>query len=181
MKKIFFAVFIGAIASSVSAAPLYEPFSYDPAVTNLIGQTSPDGITWAQAAPDAGLVNQPTISAGSLSYPGLSPSTGNSIKFGGTGASARYSFKTAVNSGTIYYSFLLKVTDIANMSATGVFWAGFNNSVGSQLTTPSVVQARIVTKSATENGTNGFQIGLDKSSGGAVNFRFATNVFLRIT
>ncbi len=178
MKKNLLCIFLFLAGFSISAAPLYDAFNYAPALTNLIGRTSPDGITWAQAGPDAALTNQPTLVSGSLSYPGLSPSAGNSIQFGGAGGmAARYSFKSAVNSGTLYYSFLLKITDITNLSATGVFWAGLNNSLGSQLTTPSVAQARIVTRAAAENGTNGFQIGIDKASGAAANFQFATNVF----
>lgn len=178
MKKIFFPLVLAAsVEFSAFAATLYEPFNYDLSVTNLIGQTSPDDITWTQAGPDAGLDNQPTIFEGSLSAPGLSPSSGNSIQLGGNGASARYSFADAVNSGTLYYSFLFKITDIGGLSATGVFWAGLNNSVGSQKTTPTVVQARVVTKSVTVDGTNAFQIGLDKSSGQVGQFVFATNVF----
>jgi len=54
-----------------------------------------------------------------------------------------------------------------------VFWAGFNNSAGTQTSTPTSVGTRVVTRSA----TGGYNIGLDKNSGAAGNFVFATNVF----
>jgi len=49
----------------------------------------------------------------------------------------------------------------------------FNNSSGTQTTTPTSVGTRVVTRSA----AGGFNLGLDKSSGTASSFAFATNVF----
>lgn len=178
MKKTLFCVALGFVGISVSAATFYEPFNYDPlVVTNLIGQTNPDGITWTMGGSNS--LNQPTIMAGNLDYPGLSPSSGNSIKFGGNGMSARFPFAGGVNSGTLYYSFILKVTDITGISTTptGIFWAGFNNSVGSQTGPITSAHSRIYTKGVTENGTNGFQIGIGQPNGSSVNLQYATNVF----
>jgi hypothetical protein len=157
-----------------------DPIAFDPnapAVTpyatgaNLIGQTNASGQRWTQAGPDS--ANQPTIQGGSLSVGGLDGPSGNSVKFGGNGTSARFNLGTNTASGTWHFSFMTSLADITGLSASGVFWAGFNNSAGTQLTTPTSVGARVVTRSA----TNGFNIGLDKSSGTTTNFVFATNVF----
>ncbi|MSU58725.1 MAG: hypothetical protein EXS35_11235 [Pedosphaera sp.] len=164
-----------ALLSVTNPPPLaFDPFA--PAITsyalnaNLVGQTNATGQYWTQAGP-AGV--QPTITSNNLSYAGLATSMGNSVKFGGNGMSARFNFGAAITSGTVYFSFLAKLTDISTLNSSGVFWAGFNNSTGTQLTTPSTVGTRVLTKSA----TGGYQIGLDKTSGNAGGFVFAPNVF----
>lgn len=152
----------------------FEPFA--PAVTtyapgaNLIGQTDAGGQGWTQAGP-AGV--QPVIQSGSLSIGGLAGPSGNSVKFGGMGTSARFVPGTNVSSGTWFFSLIVKLTDISTLNSGGVFWAGFNNSTTTQTTTPNTVDTRVVTRLA----TGGFNIGLDKSSGAAPFFVFATNVF----
>lgn len=163
------------LAVQVPPAVVFEPFA--PAVTtyasgaNLIGQTNASGGWWTQAGPASG--NQPTIASGTLTVAGLVSPTGNSVQFGGNGTSARFNIGTNVGTGTLYYSFAFKLTDITGLSSSGVFWAGFNNSSGSQTTTPTSVGTRVVTKTA----TGGYSIGLDKSSGTIGSFVFATNVF----
>ena len=152
----------------------YEPFapaltSYTPGA-NLVGQTNADGTYWTQAGP-AGA--QPVIQAGNLSFAGLDGPLGNSVKFGGTGMSARLNLGTNGASGTWYFSFLTRVTDITGLSSSGVFWAGFNNSSGTQTSTPSSVGTRVVTRSS----GGGYNIGLDKSSGTAASFVFSPTVF----
>ena len=166
------------ICLAASATPLYEPFNYDPTVnTNLIGQTNPDGVTWAQAGASIGLTNQPYIVAGSLSYPGLAAPMGNSVKFGNTtgtnGLAARFSLPSPVTNSTIYFSFLMKLSDLTGLSSSGVFWAALNNSAGSQTTIPSALVTRVISKASGA----GYQMGLDKSSGSAGSFQFATNIF----
>ena len=163
------------LAVQVPPPLVLEPFA--PAVTsyapgaNLIGQTNASGGWWTQAGPTP--VTQPTIASGSLTVAGLLPPTGNSVQFGGNGTSARLNLGTNVSAGTLYYSFAFKLTDITGLSSSGVFWAGFNNSSGSQTTTPNIVGTRVVTKTA----TGGYSIGLDKSSGATGSFVFGTNVF----
>jgi len=155
----------------------HEPFV--PAITtyavgeNLIGQTNAAGQRWTQAAPDSGLTNQPVILGGNLVGGGLAGVRGNSVKFGGNGASARFNLGTNSAVGPWYFSLLARLTDLTGLSATGVFWAGFNNSSGSQTTTPTSVGTRVVTKAA----SGGFQIGLDKTSGQTGAFVFSPTVF----
>jgi len=170
---------------TVSAIPLYEPFNYDNSSnTNLIGRVSGDSINWHQAGPNENLTNQPAIISGSLNYPGRPPGRGNKVLFGKTGTSARFSLgptsgaqqlNTALT-GTLFYSFLFRIADASALNATGFFWAGFNNTPGSQTTTPSVVGARLVTKADTNSPGNYF-LGLDKNSGNVNLFQFATNSF----
>ncbi len=176
---------IGSLVSSnallnVSIPPpiTFDPFSsatttYSTA-SNLIGQTNSAGQYWTQAGPNSALTNQPTILSNSLSFPGLAPSTGNSTKFGGGGGMcARFNLGTNVTAGTLFFSFVCRLADITGLSSTAFFWAGFNNSSGSQTSTPTTVGTRVNAKPA----TGGYQIGLDKSSGSVASFVFSTNIF----
>ncbi len=172
MKRILPLIFAFISVTALATPIAYEGFDYALTPTNLVGHVTPDGFTWDQAGPTTGGTNVPAINAGSLSYSGLAPSVGNSAKFGGIdsgGMAARFSLKSPVTTGTLYYSFLVKLTDITGLSTSGVFWAGFNNAAGAQATVPSVVGTRVVTRT---NGATGVAIGLDKSSGGAANFQW---------
>jgi len=152
----------------------YEPFA--PAMTaynpgdNLVGQTNASSQRWTQAGPAD---PEPTIQAGSLAVGGLAGVSGNCAKFGGNGMSARFNVGTSTASGTWYYSFITRLGDISTLNANGVFWAGFNNSSGTQSNNPTSVGTRVVTPLA----TGGFNIGLDKSSGNANSFLFSPTVF----
>ena len=160
---------------SVPPPVAFEPFV--PAVTtyaigaDLIGQTNAAGQRWTQAGPDSG--NQPTITGGNLVGGGLAAVRGNSVRFGGNGTSARFNLGTNSTSGSWYFSFLVRLTDITGLSASGIFWAGFNNSSGAQTTTPTTVHTRVVTKAS----GGGYQVGLDKSTGLAGQFVFDPTVF----
>jgi hypothetical protein len=79
-----------------------------------------------------------------------------------------------ITSGTVYYSFAVKVTDLTGLNTSGVFWAGFNNTQGAQNTTPNTVATRVLTRSA---GAGLYNIGLDKSSGTAGSFVWDTQNF----
>lgn len=169
MKK--FALILASVflVPAVYALPNYEPFadatgsggtSYTPGA-NLGGQINADGLTWA----DVGTTSTPNgpikINSGSLTVPGLSPSLGNSILFGGIGYSARMGTVSGVtSSSTLYFSFAIDITDITSLNTSGVFWAGFNNSVGVQATQPTTVGAKIFTRAV----SGGFQYGFTKNS-----------------
>ncbi len=180
--KTFVCFFIAPfLILSSSAAPIYEPFDY-PSGTNLIGRANSfENVSWLQAGPDTGLTNQPTIFPGSLPSPGQPAPKGNSAVFGGIGTSARFSFSNihTVRTNALYYSFLMQVTDFTGISTSGVFWAAFNNTQGSQTATPTVAAARLITRAVTnETGaTIGYQIGVSKNSGTVGDFQFPTNIF----
>lgn len=160
MHKTFGCCLFGLLLSQVMMFALYDPFNYSPGA-NLIGQTNPDGQSWFQAGPNTALTNQPTIAAGNLTVTGLLSSAGNSVMLGGGGGmAARLNLTNAFTSGTVYFSFAVKVTNIAGLSSSGVFWAGLNNVAGSQLTTPSVVGTRLYTRTA----GGGFNFGVAKNS-----------------
>jgi hypothetical protein len=179
MKSHFYFCAILSFALSAVAAPIYEPFDYAIG-TNLIGRANSfENISWLQAGPDT--ANQPVISSGNLEYPGKPPAKGNSVMLGGLGTSARFSFSNihTVRTNALYYSFLMQVTDMTGISTSGIFWMAFNNSQGSQTTTPTVAAARLITRGATnETGTViGYQIGISKNSGTLADFQFPTNIF----
>lgn len=176
MKR-FLMLALGFTSVTAFGLPLaYDGFDYPlsspaPIYTNLVGQVTNNGPNWVYAGSATSVNDQPYINAGSLSYPPLAPSIGNSVGFGNIGSSgmaARLNLPSAVSSGTLYYSFIVKLTDITGISASGIFWIGFNNSAGSQTTVPTVVGTRVVTRA---DGA-GFNIGLDKSSGSVASFQW---------
>ncbi|MXN90741.1 T9SS type A sorting domain-containing protein [Flavobacterium sp. Sd200] len=73
------------------------------------------------------------ITEGSLSYSGLAASTGNKVAFSGGGEDAIKTF-TQTTSGTVYYSYILNVTDVS--SATGYFAGLLPNSVATVSAAP---------------------------------------------
>lgn len=171
MRRFLLSLVLNCAVVAVHALPDYDPFDY-PAGANLIGQVTPDGLVWVAAGP-AG--TQVTVEAGNINVFGLSASSGNSIKFSAvTGPSARLPVGFTITSGTLYYSFALKVRDLTGLSTSGGHLAGFNNSIGPQTTPPVAVGTRVLTR-ATTNG--GFNIGLSKASGTASDYVWAANVF----
>jgi hypothetical protein len=91
-----------------------------------------------------------TIASGSLSYAGIT-SSGNSITFSGTGGESRTLF-TSTNAGSIFASFIVTVSDLANVTAdlTSNYFALFTDAAGAS------TNARIWTR---KNGTQ-YQYGL---------------------
>lgn len=147
----------------------YEPFGYTPGA-NLAGQVNANGQSWSSVGPSS--ATRPGIAATNLSVPGLAPATGQAIQFGGNGTSARFNLGAKATNGTIYFSMTINIADLSGLTSNGVFWAAFNNSTGSQSTTPTNVAIRVVTRAAGD----GFNLGLDKSFG-TVQTIFAPQVF----
>jgi hypothetical protein len=71
------------------------------------------------------------IAAGSLAYPGIT-ATGNSITFVGTGGESRTLF-TSTNTGYVYSSFIVNVSDLANITTdlANTYFALFTDAAGS--------------------------------------------------
>lgn len=157
---------LAMLAATAYALPDYDPFADATASGgssysvggNLVGQTDAQGQGWVQAGPAN--ATQPKIVAGNLSYAGLPASQGNSVSFGGNGESARFNMSSVVGNGTVYFSFLLDASSAPTAGSGGVFWAGFNNSAGSQSTTPSTVVTRVYSKPS----GSGFVLGTSKNS-----------------
>src|SRR5437868_2555682 len=112
-KSLFLALALSSI--SAMATPLiYDGFDYPLSPTNLTAQTTGPG--WQDAADPASITNRPYIVSGNLpTPPGLYPALGNHIHFGGKGTSARTAITPIYNSNNVYYSFVLKITDIGSL------------------------------------------------------------------
>ncbi len=162
-----------ATLTIVFPLPYYEPFNYSSG-TNLGGQTNGNFLSWF----DVGFTNAGAYVsnvAGNLSIAGLPASIGNRAQFGGNAKSARFSFATgtAVTSGTLYYSFIFRALDTNTLNTTGAFMAGFNNSIGSQSNTPTVVAPRLYIRLA----TGGYNLGVAKNSSISTDWVWDSRVF----
>ena len=88
---------------------------------------------------------------------------------------SRFALGAAITSGSLYYSFALRVPTIgATLTTGGGFFAGFNNTgAASQTGSPTVVGAKVFIRST----TGGFNIGLNKSAGTASDTQWGSTVF----
>lgn len=107
-----FALFMFLSTSSLGQLIEYEPMDYV-AGNQLELQTGYTALNSGDSI---------VISSGSLSYTGLQASTGNKIAFDKWGIDASKSF-TAQTTGTIYYSFLLNVTDLGGLLEAGGYFS----------------------------------------------------------
>lgn len=71
------------------------------------------------------------ITSGSLSYSGLEASSGNKLSFDGAGMDATKLFTQQGVGTTTYYSFLLNVSALGSLNATGGYFIGFAESTAS--------------------------------------------------
>jgi len=118
-KKLFALLAIGPLSITLAPGqvtlPHYEAFDY-PVGAALQTQTG-----WAGVNSGDDLL----IASGNLSVPGLQTSAGNKVAFGGGGIEG-FKAITSQNSGTIYASFILKVTDVsAATDPNGGYFFGF--------------------------------------------------------
>src|SRR5580765_4259963 len=106
----------------------------------------------------------PLIVAGNLSYSGLPASSGNSIQIPPTvGVMGRLTLGFTTTTGSVDFSFLLKVTDLSAIDSSGTqnnFFAGFGDTTGNQNATLLRAATRIYTK---RSGT-GFVLGVARNS-----------------
>src|SRR5204862_4657300 len=114
---------------------------------------------------------RPFISTPVLTYPNYPVSIGNAVTVrsaAGDVNTPRISINATVgsDSGTVYYSALVKSNGIPGNGTAGTFIAGFNNSTGSQTGALSVVGAVLLLHA---NGT-GYSLGIANTS--AVTSRF---------
>jgi hypothetical protein len=128
---------------AVNPLPYQEPFPY------TVGSSLGAEQKWTNVNTGDNIV----VAAGSLSYPGFT-SSGNSVTFTGTGIDTFTPF-TSTTSGTIYASFIVNVTDVANVTA-GVpetYFAGLTDAAKGY-------KARLFSKVTTGQ----YQFGLDTAS-----------------
>jgi hypothetical protein len=153
------------------AIPVYEPFDY-PVGTPLVLVTNTGGQWWAAAG--SGSAAAPVV-AGNLTVPGLPAPQGAAMQFGAVdGPSARFNLVSNVTSGTLYFSTSIAVTSLGALSTGGGWLAGFNNSRGTQSTTPTNLATRILTRAT---GSGGFNIGTAKQTTDPAKFVWSSAVF----
>jgi hypothetical protein len=125
-------------------------------------------VHWRYTGAGGSANNAPAIAGAGLSYPGLQASGGNSVVFDMTQiGSARIQVGTAINTGTLYWSGLLRVNDVGTLTTgvNGMLLGGFNNSVGAQGSMPTAVGAVLrIRKDGTDLTGNSYQIGTGKSA-----------------
>ncbi len=92
--------------------PNHDPLNYTVA-QSLVTQTG-----WTLLN---GATSDLLISSGSLNFAGLPASTGNKLSFSSTGEDAAKLF-TQQTTGTVYYSFILNVTALGLLNATGGYF-----------------------------------------------------------
>ena len=117
MKKLYIlaSLLVATFTFAQQAPPFYEGFNYTAGATL---QTQPN---WTVLNTGDDLL----IAAPSLTYTGLPASTGNKVTFGGAGIDSTKDL-AAQTTGSVYYSFLLNVTDLtAVTSTTGGYCTGF--------------------------------------------------------
>ena len=129
---------------------LYEPFDYSN-VGGPVSSNTPANWTYGGSPPnDLSVVN------GSLSYPGLATSVGNSVTNGGAGLGVRRLFGTSVQSGTLYFSALFRINDLGFGA-----WNGGATTVGALTgTNNTAFQLAVLVKS---NSPSGYVVGVQKS------------------
>jgi hypothetical protein len=138
-------LFAGTVTAGLIA---YEPFDYS--AGSLLGQTNAsNGKSWLRA----GVSANPTainVVSGNLAVPALMPAAvGNSVAItgigDGSGSAERLALGQLVTSGTVFYSFALRVDALtgSNNGIGGLFMAFNNTGDASQTTNPTVTPARL--------------------------------------
>jgi hypothetical protein len=171
---LFAIILLWAQGSSASMI-VYEPFDYADG-SNLGGQSPDAGThTWAQADTANASVDTKATSPG-LSMPAyMAPAQGNKATYGAGTTSDRINLNGGITTGSTYYSFLLKVTDLGTLptlnsgSGGNQILAGFNNSVGTQGPNPTNISSTIWAKpgptgTGTGNDPNHYQLGMSVSA-----------------
>jgi hypothetical protein len=139
---------------STNQVILYEPFNYAnigaPVSSNTPGNWTFNG--------SGG--NDLSVASGSLSYPGLATSTGNSVTNGGPGLGVRRLFGSSVNSGALYFSALFRINNLGYGS-----WNGASAQVGALTATDNTTfRLAVMVKS---NSPSGCVFGVQKGGTGA--------------
>jgi len=176
------AVLLASCASSAAhAAMMYEPFDYN--TGNLGLNTNSNGQTWYSSA-TSGTDDRVQVTSGSLTAPaGLPPSVGNATTFGGAGRTDRIGMNLGnINSGQVYYSLLLKVSDLTGTTAGGATVFGFNNTLQTAAnhdtaTQPSTISGRLIIRPLASSPSSRYEIGIHKSAGTTGEFQFAPGDF----
>jgi len=184
MKRLLFLLPLSLALERAPAAACFDPFAdatADGGTSYAVGsfllkQVNGLGTIWysltnTPAPPATGI---PVVASGNLSYPGLPAPTGNSISIpASTGVMGRLTLDFTVTSGTAYYSFLLKVTDLSGVDTSGTqnnFFAGFGDTIGNQ----NATLLRAATRLYARRAGAGFNLGVSRNSSTPANWVFDT-------
>jgi hypothetical protein len=127
MKRLLVSLTTAAVVfittSSQADLLLYEPFNYPPgeqlggAGTDPIGKLAPNGQTWITRSPASGGTYDTNrdvqITAGGLSYYGLAPSIGSSVRYG----------TNAVPPAALYTDAISLPSPISRTDGSNVYWS----------------------------------------------------------
>ena len=133
---------------------LYEPFAY----ANVGGPVSSNApANWTYGGSGA---NDLSVVNGSLSWPGLAGSTGNSVTNGGVGLGVRRLFPSSASNGVVYFSALLRINNLGYGA-----WNGASSLVGALTATDNTsFRLGVMVRS---NTPSGYLIGVQKGGAGA--------------
>ena len=124
MKKFYLVIVLFTLSLSGWSQLLTEPFNYTPdAVQGLGAQSAAGANPWLIINTGDSIL----VDATSLTYPGLASSTGNKVKFDGSGTDYYTNF-TSQTSGSVFRSFILNVSSLGAHTTTGGYFNGFIQS-----------------------------------------------------
>ena len=158
MKKLYFLLCL-LVITATGFSQTNEPFNYTPDAA--LGLSAQSGAAWLTTNSGDSIL----ITAGSLNYSGLAASTGNKVEWTGSGTDYfRLVFSAGQTAGTVYASFLLNVTSMANVTAaTGDYFAGYTQGSSSS----QIGSAVWIKQGATATE---FNIGISTRSNSVVNY-----------
>jgi hypothetical protein len=126
MKKLFLILFSVVLGVCLSGGVWGQAtLPHLDAINYTVGQGLQTQTGWTSLNSGDALL----IASGSLSYSGLEASSANKVTFDAAGIDAAKLF-TQQTSGTVYYSFLLNVTTLGSLNATGGYFTGLNEGTG---------------------------------------------------
>jgi len=129
MKKCYLVIALFGLSFNGMSQLLTEPFNYTPdAVQGLAAQSAAGASPWFIINTGDSIL----VDATSLTYAGLAASTGNKVKFDGSGTDYYTNF-TSQTTGSVYRSFILNVSSLGTHTATGGYFNGFIQSGSTSL------------------------------------------------
>ena len=162
MKRILLVLISFTITYANAQLIFHEPFNYLPSPTN--GLASQSSGAWIKINTQDSIL----ISSGSLDYASLAVSSGNKVIFDGAGSDNYKSFSTQT-SGTTYASFIINVSSLGGLDATGSYCANLieSNSI-------SAFAACVWLKASATPGK--FLIGISNRSSGSTPVYFTSDM-----
>ena len=163
MKKRLAAAILLSAAAQVSASTIYEQFDYPTGALGTVGAP-----TWTPTTAGTGDISvistDPSLQytdANALYGTTIGTPAGNDVSIPNSAAKSDRIATTGLptGSGTLFYSLLMKVTNLTGVTTSGAFIAGFNNSAGTATTSITQAGARLQIRKDAADGTK-FNLGV---------------------